>query len=118
MIVWPETLPQYPQREGLDSAGGENVQRSPVDAGPPKRRRVSTRMPDRLRATWYLTPAQYAIWQDFLEDDIAQGALRFTLPDPFSDGTLNAALVNGKASVSVNPGPGVMISLGLDLEVL
>lgn len=118
---WPATLPPYPQREGLEFAGGQNVLETPVDRGPSKRRRTSTLTPDQAVFTYFLTETQRGVWEEFLEDDLAGGVLRFAIPDPrgadLSD-TLSAALVGGKRGARLMAGPGAYWTLTLQLEVV
>lgn len=79
-IEWPASLPQCPLR-GRQRAPQPNVISLGTEVGEGKVRRRSTARTKRITMTFVLTRAQVAIFEAFFEDDIADGALSFTMND-------------------------------------
>lgn len=83
--VWPGSLPAF--ERGLKDVAQDGVIRTPMDAGPVKRRRRFTAMSRYLRGTIYLTSAaQRNALDTFFDDTLQGGSLSFEMTDP-KDGT-------------------------------
>lgn len=81
---WPPSLPQYPEK-GFSESGGVQILRTPMDQGPAKQRRVG-KAPSTLNTTFFMTTAQVATLEDFVENTI-KGVARFLIPHPRKLGT-------------------------------
>lgn len=79
LYTWPTTLPQVVQK-GYTESIGQNVLRTPMDAGPAKMRRRSNK-PSTLSVSFLMTDAHIAILQDFIINAI-QGVMRFNFTHP------------------------------------
>jgi hypothetical protein len=58
-----------------------------MDAGPAKSRKRFTAASRPFEVEYDFRPAEMAIWEDFLENAISDGALSFTWPHPRKQGT-------------------------------
>lgn len=79
-IEWPASLPQCPVR-GRQRSPQANVIAFGTEVGEGKVRRRSTARTKRMPMTFVLTRAQALIFEAFFEDDLADGALTFTMKD-------------------------------------
>ena len=82
MPAWPATLPQSPLLDSYSEEAGDNVIRSPMDMGPPKRRRRFTARVDKLNLSYVMTTAQFATFETFWRTDLADGALPIDMNHP------------------------------------
>ncbi len=79
---WPAGLPADPMAQGYDEAFGDNVLRTAMEVGPPKKRPRSTAAVKPLRVTFDLSRTQVASLQAFYEATLGQGALNFAWTHP------------------------------------
>lgn len=89
MPAWPATLPA-PLIEGFSTQPANNVQRTPMDVGPPKTRKITSANIRPMSFSLLLTSSQLATLRAFFEDDVAGGATAFTFEDPETGDTVNA----------------------------
>lgn len=87
-IFWPSLLPKC-QVRGKQRSAAPNVIAFGTEVGPGKVRRRSTARVKRLNGTFLLTRAQVAIFEEFFEDDLQDGALVFEWTDPVTQETGN-----------------------------
>jgi len=85
--TWPDTLPQRFLVNGNQEATGDGRLRSPTDTGPGKVRRRSSAVVNPLGGTLRMNAAQLAIFDGFIDSDIAGGSLPFNFPAPYGAGT-------------------------------
>lgn len=76
MATWPISLPQSPEDEGYSEQMPYPVLEAPV-TGPALTRKRYTAAPKVYSATFLMTPAQLAIFEEFYEDDLGLGAASF-----------------------------------------
>jgi hypothetical protein len=88
--VWPTDLPQVPQK-GFSESVGQNIIRSPMDAGPAKMRNRGKR-PNTMDLSFILTTAQCTRLETFIKTDLA-GVKRFSFPHPRTYATIEARIV-------------------------
>lgn len=81
MPVWPTTLPQCPLRSKTRSPKS-NVIAFGTEVGPGKLRRRSTARGQLMSMKFRITTAQVAIFENFFQDSLSDGALSYTWPDP------------------------------------
>lgn len=81
-IIWPAELPQVVRLDGLQGQRRSNVIRTAMDAGPKKARRRYTISTKNFEGTIVVTEKQRRILEDFYDNTIASGALRFRMKDP------------------------------------
>jgi len=81
---WPSGLPQLPL-VGVAEEHLANYIESDVDAGPPKRRRNTTKRRIIQTVSLEFTGAQYAIFKTFYQDTLEDGALTFDWTDAVDD---------------------------------
>jgi hypothetical protein len=80
--AWPETLPQYVFIEGYNQAFPDLLQRTNMEVGPAKVRRRSSCGAAPLNCITYLTDDQFETLDDFYNDTLSAGALRFAWLHP------------------------------------
>lgn len=87
MPSWPSTLPDKPLREDFREIARSGVIRTQMEVGPAQTRRRTPR-PRRYEATFLLSSKhpehgdQVQDFVDFIDGDIAGGALSFDFEDP------------------------------------
>lgn len=81
---WPSELPSLPQRAGWGYTDGENVIRTDMDAGPPKRRRRSTDAVDSQAVALNLTTAQRDVLHSWYKLVLLDGSLEFSWTSPLT----------------------------------
>lgn len=90
-INWPPTLPQTPTVAGYGETLGVHMLRTPVDAGPPKQRKIGNRS-DQLTLGFQLTTAQVATLTTFAKTTVA-GVKRFNFTHPRTGAAIECRLV-------------------------
>lgn len=84
--VWPLGLPQKFLIDGFSEGLANNRIRSQNDIGPAKVRPRSTAGVRMMAGSMSMTTDQLAVFKDFVEVDIFQGASPFTFPNQTFDG--------------------------------
>jgi hypothetical protein len=89
---WPTTnkFPQAPQK-GFKESVGQNIIRSPMDAGPAKMRNRGKR-PNTMDLSFFLTTAQATTLENFIKTD-REGVKRFSFPHPRTAVIVEARIV-------------------------
>lgn len=82
MITWPSDLPCA--LRGKARAPQTNLVAFGTELGPGKVRRRSTARVKRMPIAFLLTRAQAVQFEAFFEDDLDDGALPFSMPDPLT----------------------------------
>lgn len=93
-INWPPTLPQNAAVSGYGEGGGMNIAISPMDAGPPKLRKVSSRA-DQITVTYLMTTSQVATFETFAKTTTS-GIKRFNWQHPRTAVSKEVRFVPGK----------------------
>jgi hypothetical protein len=88
--TWPGSLPQKVRTDYTENAG-VLILSTPMDAGPAKRRRRGN-MPNTVNVGFYMTTAQVATLENFVQNTI-KGTARFDFPQPRTGGTVEVRLV-------------------------
>ena len=91
--IWPAGLPQK-QLAGLSETGKTNVVEFQTDAGPFKRRRISTKRKIVQRTLMELTGAQKVIFDAFYADTLGGGVESFEWSDFLLDTTVEFRFVS------------------------
>ncbi len=115
--TWPSSLPQQVER-GFTESIGVNVLRTPMDAGPAKLRRRSTR-PETLAVTFLMTTAQVATLENFVLNTI-KGVYRFNFIHPRKQILVEVRMVpagDGQYFTCTYKAPGYW-GIALQLEIL
>lgn len=89
-IVWPVTIPQKPQRQGLDIDPDDNNLRSPMDTGEPKIRQISSLQVDRY--AWIIrlnSSTKVGYLNAFYNTTTSNGTAAFEWDDPLTGTTYN-----------------------------
>lgn len=81
-ITWPQTLPQVIRLEGLSGKKKSNVVRTQMDTGPQKARRRYTASTKEFTGSVVLTEAQREYLEDWYDNILGSGVLRFVMKDP------------------------------------
>ena len=116
MPDWPESLPQQFLQRGYVEGFGDNVIRSPVDAGIEKTRRRFTAVARPLTGRMLLTKAQLDTFRTFYTDTIGDGSLEFDFPKPNEPDETYTVKFRSAPSWS-NPG-GNNYDITLELNIL
>jgi hypothetical protein len=87
MATWPTTLPVEPIPDSITETPPNLLKRTEMDAGPAKVRKRYTAGVRNFEVSYMFSPAEMAIWEDFFENNISDGALSFTYPHPRKWGT-------------------------------
>ncbi len=77
---WPSTLPRQMLADGQGETLPDGLLRSENDAGPVKVRRRSSATVWEIVGTFAMTHAQYDAFREFVDEEIAGGALPFEFP--------------------------------------
>lgn len=85
IAVWPSELPR-PERDSWQKQSQEARRKTQADVGPPRYRRRFSGVPKLVTLSVLLNRNQCAIFDKFFEEECSQGALRFWMPDPATDG--------------------------------
>ena len=105
MPSWPGSLPQYATLRDMQWAGPSNATiRTPMDVGPSKGRRRTT-APTRFVQVAYaqMTDAQLTTFENWFQNDIAMGALAFTMPHPKDQTTRTWRFADAQSPYQVTP---------------
>lgn len=81
-IIWPSSLPQVIRLEGLSTKRKSNVIRTQMDAGPQKARRRYTVATKEFTGSVVLTELQRETLEDWYDNELGSGVLRFLMKDP------------------------------------
>lgn len=81
-VPLPATLPQVPRTDEYQTGARPNLRVFETDLGPPKISRRGTARSKPLTCSFVYTQDQVAEFEDFYEDDLADGSLRMTWTDP------------------------------------
>lgn len=87
MAAWPASLPEYLE-VGFGDTYSNGILNSPMDAGPPKARRITTADHRRLTGTMKLSGVQRAALDEFYE--VTVGVELFDFTDPVDNSTVSA----------------------------
>ena len=90
IYTWPTSLPQVPQR-GFSESIGLNILRTPMDMGPAKQRRRSSR-PSTMSVSFLMTTLQVSTLETFCFNTI-QGTTRFNFRHPRTSSTVEVRIV-------------------------
>lgn len=117
MTTWPASpFPQSPLADGYGWSPRSNVIRDPVDAGTAQTRRRHTATVAHVTASYWLTSAQLSQWNLFYSDTIAHGALWFDWPEPVSETTKTARMMDVPRITPISGG--IRWRLDLQIEVV
>lgn len=87
MIVdWPSDLPTTVITEGYEERPPNSIRRTPMDAGPPKRRRRGSSMTRPMTLMVPLSHWECERMDRFYMEDLLEGTLLFRRPHPRLDG--------------------------------
>jgi hypothetical protein len=78
METWPTTLP-LPNLSGYSAKKAGAFVRTEMEKGPARQRKKSRGTPTQIKVAWRLTRAEKAIFLDFYENDIQDGAAWFLM---------------------------------------
>lgn len=81
-ILWPAELPQVLILNNLSAEKQNNVIRTQMGAGPAKIRRRYTVATKNFSGQIVVTEAQRRVLENWFDNDLASGALRFAMKDP------------------------------------
>ena len=79
---WPLSLPQKPLVDGYKRTLPNNLIRSSMDTGSDKVRKRGRFKPQEISASYVLTAAQRNTLEDFIHNNLAEGAICFNWPHP------------------------------------
>lgn len=85
MIVWPVSLPCYPQQGTWTETAQPNVATFKPELGAPKYRRRSTASGSTAACTFYFNRDQIETFLAFFEDDLKDGSLPFVWKHPLRE---------------------------------
>ena len=115
--VWPLSLPQQPLLSGYAESRGLQIQSTPMDRGPAKRR-VRGQRPDVLALTYLLSATELAAFETFVLTTL-RGVYRFGFPHPRTGDQVEVRVVPGEGGdlYSLQPA-GKKWRVALQIEVL
>lgn len=115
MPTWPLTLPQAPLVDGLRETAADTTLRTAMDAGPAKLRSRTTAGVAKLSLSYIMSREEVGTLQEFFDDDLVSGALKFSFPHPRVDATVECRFRQPPAYAPIN---GDFFRVALELEVL
>ncbi|MDD3492349.1 MAG: hypothetical protein PHZ19_02480 [Candidatus Thermoplasmatota archaeon] len=114
MESWPATLPQEFEVGGFSVTPANNVVRTQVDAGVPKRRRRFTKGVSTIDGKMSMDLAQYLIFKAFVAS-LNDGVDQFSFPRPgYCSGTIAVSLVPDKTKIDHLGGDAFEVALSLE----
>lgn len=116
-FVWPLSLPQQPLLSGYGESRGLQIQSTPMERGPAKRR-VRGLRPDVLALSYVLSEADLATFETFVMTTL-RGVYRFGFPHPRTGEQVEVRVVPGEGGdlYSLQPA-GKNWRVSLQVEVL
>lgn len=116
---WPTTLPQVPQFNGYKRSLPNNLIRSSMDTGSDKVRKRGRFKPEVVSATYLLDNAQKTTLENFVHDNLAEGAICFNWPHPELNKLVRARLKAGNNGIfDIQPySTSLMWQVSLELEI-
>lgn len=117
-ILWPTTVPSAPIYDSYSETAPNYTLRSSTSTGPGKVRRRSSALPVQLTMSLQLSPAQLTAFEDFVLNMLDGGALRFEIPHPRTEATIEARILGGDNLYQVSPGGLGWWRVTFTLEVL
>jgi hypothetical protein len=112
---WPETLPQNLLIDGYGESPPDLLLRSSMEAGPAKVRRRATAGIRPVKGKMVLTGSQVDIFDDFYNNVLLGGSLRFSWVKPRDGTTAVEMRITEKSYVAIEPDE---YELTLSLEIL
>lgn len=94
MAVWPSSL-RPPLADGFSETPAQTVVESQADTGTGKTRTRSVAFKSQIALAFQMTTAEYAVFRNFYDNDLAKGALSFQWVHPVT-GVTERARISGK----------------------
>lgn len=120
LIIWPLDLPQAGLVDGTSETFAELAVRFQTDTGPAQVRRRSSTNTRSISMRMFLTPAQYALLEEFWHETIGGGAEPFAWVHPITGDSVDYRMVAPPQLEMVTPrtGPAQKLSVSLSLEII
>lgn len=116
-IDWPSNIPYDLDRQGYREALADNVVRSQVSAGPPKRRKRFTAAPRPLRGQIMMTRAELTLFETFFDETTDYGTRSFNFPRPgFTDSSTYCVAFRRPPSWTNPGGDNYLVSLEFEIQ--
>lgn len=112
---WPSSLPDEPLQQSFSIAGGSGAIASPMDVGPPKRRRRSTLEYETIRVAFVLSIEQIVTFRAFFTDTLKAGTLPFVFKHPIDGDDQRAQIVLSDPPYSITAVSGAIFQLSFTL---
>lgn len=112
--IWPNDLPQCFSTPSFNQKRADNVLRSQPSIGPAKTRRRTTANVTELAGEMQVTATQLTVLENFIADQIADGAKVFRFPHQFGGPMM---LVRMAAPIEIGR-VGALFSVSMSLEIL
>lgn len=84
MAMWPSNLPALVHADDYAETWIDGVRRTEMQVGPPKTRRIFTRMRRKVRRSFLANKVIYQDFWDYLDNDLAGGAAAFSVEHPIT----------------------------------
>ena len=120
MATWPAFMPQQPVYSNINISGpiGSGI-RTNMSAGPAKQRRRFTAAPRSAPLVAApITQADFALFEDWFENDLDMGTLEFDMPHPVTDVMKSWRFDLSQTPYSITPVGLDAYSLSLTLEIM
>ena len=116
MPSWPTSLPQQILQRGYNESLADNVLRTPVDAGPEKRRQRFTAAVRPLSGSMIMTNAQLDTMMTFFDTDIGSGSLAFDFNAPRDQATTVSVVFQRPPAWTNIGGDSYQVTLEMDIQ--
>ncbi len=103
MTTWPASLPQQFERQSVQEEMENNVIETPMDYGPPKRRRRTTTNVSHLSGTMIMSETQIAAFKTFYYTTLQETG-NFDFPDPHGGSDLDVVFAQVPTTTYFVPG--------------
>jgi hypothetical protein len=80
VAIWPNTLPQYSERDGYSEGVGGGLIATKMEVGPPKVRSRTSNPVRPLTVVMQMTTEETLTLESFIKTTLAKGALPFMFP--------------------------------------
>ena len=117
-ILWPTTVPSKPLFDSYSESIPDTRLRTSMGAGPMKMRPKSAAVPVPISVNLHRTSDELEDLEDFMDNTLIRGSLRFEFPHPRKGTTIEARVVGGDSLFTVAASGVDRWTVSMQLEIM